>query len=201
MRVSGSRVGYSPAERVSSPLPVVAGALSLTPVPVVVGSGVVGTSLSVNPGSWDSGVALSYQWLKNGAPIAGRAGSEYLVSASDFGSSISVRVSGSKAGYLPASQNSLAVSVTPMLMKNQVKPKISGVAKVGITLKAITSKWVPSAQITYNWTLDGRKISGANRQTLKLLPSYKKKLVSVVVTQSCQGCKVAKQTAVSVRVS
>jgi hypothetical protein len=170
-------------------------------VPVVVGSGVVGTSLSVNPGSWDSGVALSYQWLKNGAPIAGRAGSEYLVSASDFGSSISVRVSGSKAGYLPASQNSLAVSVTPMLMKNQVKPKISGVAKVGITLKAITSKWVPSAQITYNWTLDGRKISGANRQTLKLLPSYKKKLVSVVVTQSCQGCKVAKQTAVSVRVS
>jgi len=199
--VSGSRVGYSPAERVSSPLPVVAGTLSLTPAPVVVGSGVVGTSLSVNPGSWDPGVALSYQWLKNGSPIVGKVGSEYLVSASDYGSAISVRVSGSKAGYLAASQNSLAVSVTPMVMKNQVKPKISGVAKAGSTLKAITSKWAPNAQITYNWTLDGRQISGANRQTLKLLPSYKKKLVSVVVTQSCQGCKVAKQTSASVRVS
>jgi photosystem II stability/assembly factor-like uncharacterized protein len=172
-----------------------------SPVPILLGSGVVGTSLSVNPGSWDSGVTLSYQWLKNGAPIVGRAGSEYLVTASDFGSSISVRVSGNKAGHLPASQNSLAVSVTPMVMKNQAKPKMSGVAKVGNTLKATTSKWAPSAQITYNWTLDGRQISGANRQTLKLLPSYKKKLVSVVVTQSCQGCKVAKQTAVSVRVS
>ena len=200
VRVSGSRVGYLPVERVSSPLPIVAGALSLTPTPLIVGSGVVGTSLSVNPGSWDSGVALSYQWLKNGTPIVGKVGPEYLVSASDFESSISVRVSGSKLGHITITRISLATSVTPMVMKNQVKPKISGVAKVGNTLKAITSKWSPSAQITYNWTLGGRQIPGANRQTLKLLPSYKKMLVSVVVTQSCQGCKIAKQASASIRV-
>jgi hypothetical protein len=161
----------------------------------------VGTSVTVNPGSWDSGVELSYQWLRNGVPIVGKVGSEYLVLPSDFGSSVSVRVSGSKTGYLVASQNSNALSVTPMVMKNQVKPKIAGAAKVGSTLKAITSKWVPRSQITYHWSLDGRQISGANRQTLKLLPSYKKRLVSVVVTQSCQGCKIARQTSVSVRVS
>ena len=199
--VYGVRSGFESEFRRSGAVSVTAGTMVLSPNLLIVGSGAVGTSLSVNPGSWDPGVALSYQWLKNGSPIVGKVGSEYLVSASDYGSAISVRVSGSKAGYLAASQNSLAVSVTPMVMKNQVKPKISGVAKAGSTLKAITSKWAPNAQITYNWTLDGRQISGANRQTLKLLPSYKKKLVSVVVTQSCQGCKVAKQTSASVRVS
>jgi hypothetical protein len=199
--VYGVRSGFESEFRRSGAVSVTAGTMVLSPNPLIVGSRAVGTSLSVNPGSWDSGVALSYQWLKNGTPIVGNVGAEYLVSASDYGSAISVRVSGSKAGYLAASQNSLAVSVTPMVMKNQVKPKISGVAKAGSTLKAITSKWAPNAQITYNWTLDGRQISGANRQTLKLLPSYKKKLVSVVVTQSCQGCKVAKQTSASVRVS
>ena len=199
--VLGVRSGFPPVRRVSAAVSVTAGTMVLSPNPLIVGSGAVGTSLSVNPGTWDSGVALSYQWLKNGNPIIGKDGPEYLVSASDFESSISVKVSGSKPGYIKITKISLATSVTPMVMQNQVKPKISGVAKVGNTLKAITSKWSPSAQITYNWTLGGRQIPGANGQTLKLLPSYKKMLVSVVVTQRCQGCKLAKQESASIRVS
>ena len=199
--VLGVRSGVAPVRRVSGAVSVTAGTMVLSPNPLIVGSGAVGTSLSVNPGTWDSGVALSYQWLKNGNPIIGKAGPEYLVSASDFESSISVKVSGSKPGYIKITKISLATSVTPMVMQNQVKPKISGVAKVGNTLKAITSKWSPSAQITYNWTLGGRQIPGANGQTLKLLPSYKKMLVSVVVTQRCQGCKLAKRESASIRVS
>ena len=199
--VNGVRSGFESEFRRSGAVSVTAGTMVLSPNPLIVGSGAVGTSLSVNPGTWDSGVALSYQWLKNGNPIIGKAGPEYLVSASDFESSISVKVSGSKPGYIKITKISLATSVTPMVMQNQVKPKIYGVAKVGNTLKAITSKWSPSAQITYNWTLGGRQIPGANGQTLKLLPSYKKMLVSVVVTQRCQGCKLAKQESASIRVS
>jgi hypothetical protein len=199
--VNGVRSGFESEFRRSGAVSVTAGTMVLSPNPLIVGSGAVGTSLSVNPGTWDSGVALSYQWLKNGNPIIGKDGPEYLVSASDFESSISVKVSGSKPGYIKITKISLATSVTPMVMQNQVKPKISGVAKVGNTLKAITSKWSPSAQITYNWTLGGRQIPGANGQTLKLLPSYKKMLVSVVVTQRCQGCKLAKQESASIRVS
>ena len=73
--------------------------LSLTPVPTITGPAVVGGSLTAVPGGWDSGVALSYQWLRAGAAIAGATTSTYQVSSADVGKKVRVVVTGSLTGY------------------------------------------------------------------------------------------------------
>ena len=85
------------------------------PVPVVLGSGVVGGLLSVAGAGVSDFVpradGVAYQWLRNGVVIAGATGSSYMPVVGDVGRQISVRVTGSKAGYEPASRTSAAVTV------------------------------------------------------------------------------------------
>ena len=79
---------------IDEPVPVIEGT-----VPVIDGSARVGSRLALEAGEWSpAGVALSYQWLRNGKAIPGATGDAYFVRARDLLSRISVRVSGSLAG-------------------------------------------------------------------------------------------------------
>jgi len=67
--------------------------------PTIKGVAKAGVELTVNPGSWDKGVAIKYQWLRNGVEIQGATKSKYLVKSSDSKAQIKVRVEASKPGY------------------------------------------------------------------------------------------------------
>ena len=99
LRVTGSKLGYAAVSTVSGPVKVAPG--KLTPhAPVVPTTGKPGSALQVKVQAWGPApVKLSYQWNRNGAPIAGATGASYTPSAADAGRRISVTVSGAKDGY------------------------------------------------------------------------------------------------------
>ncbi len=74
--------------------------LTLAPgTPTISGTLKVGNPLTVDIGSWESGVETSQQWLRNGSPIASATGTSYVLQRSDGGKRISVAVTASKSGY------------------------------------------------------------------------------------------------------
>ncbi|MFE6995298.1 cell wall-binding repeat-containing protein [Microbacterium sp. NPDC057659] len=79
----------------------------LTPgAPRVLGTAKVTYRLTAQVGTWTAGTSFRYQWLANGTAISGATSSTLLLSTGMAGKQISVRVTGSKAGYLTASATS-----------------------------------------------------------------------------------------------
>lgn len=72
-------------------------------VPVIVGEPRMGQVLTVLPGDWGpSGVELHYQWLADGEPIPGAQSDILQVTGRLRGARISVVVTGTLAGHIPA---------------------------------------------------------------------------------------------------
>ena len=78
-------------------------------VPKITGSAKVGKKLTADPGAWGPGqVALSYQWYRSGGKIEGATQAVYTLKAADKGKTITVKVTGKKAGYTTKSATSKA---------------------------------------------------------------------------------------------
>jgi hypothetical protein len=58
-------------------------------------------------------VTLRYQWLRNGVAVSGATYSTYVVNKADRGRRLSVRVTGSKAGYTTVSRTSAQTALIP----------------------------------------------------------------------------------------
>ncbi|QAY68927.1 cell wall-binding repeat-containing protein [Xylanimonas protaetiae] len=108
--VSGTLAGYTSVQRVSAPTPAVAQGVLTAPLPVTSGPAMVGLVQLATPGTWTVGTALTYQWLSAGVPIAGATGASYSPVAADVGKALSVRVTGTQAGYATVSQVSAATT-------------------------------------------------------------------------------------------
>lgn len=74
--------------------------------PRVTGAVRVNSTLTAQPGSWTEGTSFRYRWLADGAAIAGATGPALTLPAGLAGKQISVRVTGSKTGYLTSSATS-----------------------------------------------------------------------------------------------
>ena len=73
----------------------------------------MGSTLTAKPGDWDSGMAFTYQWKRDGAAIGGATGSTYTSATADVGHAIAVAVTGAKLGYETTTQTSDPLTVTP----------------------------------------------------------------------------------------
>ena len=197
--VTGTKTGYVTVKKTSAAVKIEAGTLTLTPVPAVSGTFKVGQTLTATPGTWDTGVSLTYQWLRDGAAINGATSTSLTLTGSDFGKNISFTVNGTKTGYVAGSKESSKATVSAGSLTSTT-PKITGTAKTGSVLKATTSAWTKGAKITYQWLANGVAIKGATSSSLKLATSHKGKKISVKVTQSALGYSTASKTSASVTV-
>ncbi len=84
--------------------------------PTISGDAAVGSVLTANPGQWDSGMAFTYQWKRDGVAIDGATGSTYRTVTADVGRSITVAVTGSKLGYDTTTVTSDPVTVIPKMV-------------------------------------------------------------------------------------
>jgi hypothetical protein len=107
-RVVASKPGYTQVTANSTPVTVIAGTISPTATPTITGTAKVGKILTSTAGTWQVGVTLSRQWLRNGNPISSATGVTYKLKSADKGKRISVRVTGSSLGYTTVSQTSAA---------------------------------------------------------------------------------------------
>lgn len=201
VEVTAQRKGYA-ATAVLSGAVTIARALTATPTPVIAGTVVVGGTLSVTTGTWKPApVTLAYQWYRNGTAISGATKSTYTAASADAGKKLTVRVTGSKAGYLAVAKTSAAVTV-PRVLTTPLKVAVSGTAAVGQTLSAAAGSWGPTpVTLSYQWLRDGKSISKATAKTYKLVTADGGTRVSVRVTGKKSGYSSVARTSAAVSVS
>ena len=185
--VTGTKTGYKSATTTSTAVVISLPALSKTVTPTIKGTTKAGSTLIANTGQWDAGVAFAFQWLRDGAIIANQTSTTYIATADDIGRSISVRVVGSKAGYLTSTLTSAAAVIQSNSLTKKPTPTVSGTAKAGQTLTAKVGTWDSGVKLSYQWLRNGVAIKGATKATYKLVAADKGKKISVKVTGSKVG--------------
>ena len=120
----------------------------------------IGQTLTATKGTWyfvgtrpgTTAPVFTYQWLREGEPIAGATSAKYTPRAaffsSDLGYRLSVRVTVHKVGYSP--QSATSNQTNPVVPGRFVagKPSISGFNTVGETLTVDPGTWTPSPYST-----------------------------------------------------
>jgi hypothetical protein len=160
--------------------------LQSTPVPTVGGTVRVGGTVTAAAGPWDDGTTLSYQWLRDGRPIAGATGSSYVLTAADRRTKISVVVTGSKRDFAPVSRTSGSATVRTGTQVHRPRPRIDGVAKVHRTLKVKRATYDQGVSLRYQWYAGGHRVGGSSSR-LKISAAYRGDRITVRVTAKKPG--------------
>jgi len=181
--VTATRTGYTTTRSTSSATAAVQpGVFAAGAPPTVAGTAQVGQPLTASPGEWSPSADAAYQWLVDGAPVAGATGPSYTPVAEDLRRQVSVQVTVSRPGYTPASATSAATDpVMPGTFQNTSDPSISGTAKVGVPLHASPGGWSPEPTFGYQWYADGSPVPGATSNTFTPTPAEVGRTVSVQV--------------------
>lgn len=187
VQVTGSKSGYKSETKTSSGITIALPKFAKSAKPVITGAAKVGSSLGVNTGAWDSGVAFAFQWLRNGAVISGQTGTTYIPTGDDVGKSIAVRIVGTKTGFQTATLESAAVTIKASKLVKTGSARFSGTTKVGKTLTADAGTWDTGVKVTYQWLRNGASISGATKSTYKLTSADNGKNITVAITGTKLG--------------
>lgn len=135
--VTASSPGFTDAVASSAPTVAIAGAtLTLSGTPKISGEVRVGSKLKARAPTSSPSAAVSYQWLRDGRPVAGATERTYSVAKRDLGKKLSVRVDLTRTGYLAESRVSAA---TKKATRGNAKVKLSGPKKVSSS-KPVTMK-------------------------------------------------------------
>ena len=184
-----------------------AAAVTLPPItagtPTITGTAKVGRTLTAKTGSWTpKHVTFTYQWLRSGTPIPGATKSSYKLAQADAGSTLTVSVTGTKAGYASATATSAPTVLGDGREADGVRPTISGTPHVGSTLTAVTGTWSPApVTLAIQWFRDGKKISGATAAGYVLVAADRGTKLTVTVTGSKPGFTSETETSSSVKVA
>jgi len=184
--------------------PVVAAGALTAPTPAISGTAKVGSRLTAAAGSWGPApVTLAYQWLRSGAAIPGATASSYVLGPADLGKTITVRVTGSKAGYSTLAKTSAATAAVAAGTLTAPTPTITGTKKVGSTLTAKPGAWGPApVTLKYQWYRGATAITGATTAGYKLVRADAGATLKVRVTGSKAGyTSVAKYSAATAKIA
>ena len=203
VKITAAASGYTSTSSTSAATATVLRKISSAPTPVISGSAKVGSKLTAKAGRWlPSPVALKYQWYRSGKAITGATRSTYVVTRSDGGARITVKVTGRKTGYASVSKTSAATATVPKLLKSAPTPTISGKRTVTSVLTAVPGSWSPApVKLTYQWYRSGKAITGATSSRYRLKSADAGKTITVRVRGSKSGyASVTKTSAATARI-
>lgn len=106
--VTGSKAGYKSVSKTSAATKPVPALTLKTGEVTIAGTAAVGHKLAAKPGTWTSGTALKYQWYVGGVAVSKAIWSTYTVRPADADRAVTVKVTGSKAGYATKTAGSAA---------------------------------------------------------------------------------------------
>lgn len=149
----------------SAPTVRLASATQKTFTPKITVSAAVGYTLKIS--GTPTGTTLSYRWKRDGVSIPGATKSTYKVTTSDLGKKLTVTVTSKRSGYTTLTRTSAATAAVVRPFTSYT-PVISGSARVGNKLTAITAAWSPTPTFSYQWYRSGVAIAGATASTFTL---------------------------------
>jgi hypothetical protein len=183
----------------SSTLPVIVLPQTLAGAASISGSGAFGTQLTANTGTvgtdWDAGATLSYAWTdsSNGDVQMGSANQPLtLTDPSLVGHTITLTVTGTKAGYTDVTKTA-SIVIVPGTQTLTPTPTIIGTPAVGNSLTAGVGTWDAGVTTHYKW-LDG-SIVLATDANLALTPALLGDTITLWVTGTAPGYLDATTTA------
>lgn len=185
VQVTGKKATFASATVASAATAAVLRPL-VAPTPSITGTPTVGQTLKVRTGTWTAGTRLTYQWYINGAPVARATAASFTLPSSAAVKTVTVVVSGTKAGYAAASRRSKPTAAVKGILSAPT-PRITGSAIVGSRLTAVPYTWTSGTRLTYQWYLNGRAISRATGSTLVVTPAMVKARITVRVTGTKSG--------------
>lgn len=158
--------------------------------PKITGSAKVGKTLKANPGSWEpKDVALTYQWLRDNAPIEGASAPTYQVVAADAGTALSVEVTAAQEGNI---NTGTAVSEA-VFVKHSSKTSVTvnryvGTASQDYTVTvAVKPSGGPAATGPVTVWVNAQKYTGTLVEGAVTIPLSKQKRGVYVVTAAFGG--------------
>ena len=164
-----------------------------TGAPTISGTAQVGETLTAETRDIEDDDGLdnavfTYQWLANGADIAGATSDTYTLVETDVGKAIQVKVSFRDDKNNPETLTSAATAAVEPRPNSPATgaPSISGTVRVGETLTAGTSAiadadGMSGAVFIYQWLADDADIAGATNNTYTLVDADLDKAVKVRV--------------------
>ena len=191
--VTASYAGLADRSRTSDPTAAVEKATFTSNYAFsITGKSRVGSTLTVDVNSPGGVVApnptgSSLQWLRDGSPIGGATGQSYVLVSADLGTSITLAVTVTRAGYndlTVTSSNAIGPIRKEIITLN--KPKISGDAVVDGLLIANVGTVTPSGtSLAYSWKSDSAEV--ATTSFYRPTPADVGKTITVTVTASKAG--------------
>jgi hypothetical protein len=153
--------------------------------PVVSGSTAPGETLACTTGGWAANPVptFTYQWLRDGDPIADATAATYVLQDADCAHDVSCRVTaGDDAGSTDTTSNTL--SIPGAAPANTVAPVVSGTTGLGDTLSCTAGTWtgVPTPTLTYQWLRDGVAITDATADSYDITADDQGHLLCCEVT-------------------
>ena len=148
-----------------------------TGAPTISGTSKVSETLAadtsgISDGDGLNSVAYRYQWLADGADIAGATATVYTLTDSEEGKTVKVRVSFTDDAGNEESLTSAATDTVEARPNSPATgaPEINGTVQVGETLTADTSgiadqDGLDNVAYSYQWLADGADIAGATTET------------------------------------
>ena len=193
VRATGTRPGYIGSTSTSTGITGVSGSAAVAVTDVsAAGTGKVGTVLTLTPPTWDSDlVTSSYRWQRDGVDVAGSAGAgtTYTIIGTDVGKQLTVKATGTRAGY----DNGTSVSSPILALLGDAPTASPGASitgpstKVGTTWTATAPTWsTTGVTTTYQWYRDATPIAGATKSTYKFVAAD----IGVAVAVQATGSKV-----------
>ena len=149
-----------------------------TGAPVIGGVPKVGRTLTVSTPSYSSADGpiasplLSYQWYRAGVAVTGAAGTgpTYLLTASDYAKAVTVRVTGTRLGYLGTATTSAATAkVGKGDIQGTLAPTVTSVVSASGTTFTLTGHPTGITELgtvtAYQWYRNGVAIAKAIKPT------------------------------------
>lgn len=173
VRATGMATGYETTEKTSAATAKVATLVfSSTPTPVISDSTpTVGDKLTATVAAWSPAASMSWQWLRDGQPIAGATSVSYTVTAADRGRVLSVRVTGKADGHQTVTKTSAA---TAKAAAKQVRRSVTSkytvkvAAQKGKKLRlTVSARNVPTSTIDKKITVKIAGVKGSYSVTVK----------------------------------
>lgn len=143
---------------------------------------------------------MTYQWLRDGQPIAGATTSEHRLTPEDQGRRVSVHVDGRRAATPVRTASSLPVTVAAGRIALRPRPKVAGRAVVGRRLAARPGRKDVGTTLSFRWLRAGKPIAGATGRTYRLTSKDRGARIRVRVVRAKPGYTTVSRTSAAVRV-
>lgn len=170
--------------------------------PTIIDGSKVGVRLTAFPGIWGPApVSLTYQWFRSNVAVSGATGATYTPGSTELDRTITVKVTGIKAGYAAVSRISPGVKISTPGTLTSATPAIFGAAKVGAPLTAVPGSWGPGlVTLSYQWYRSHIEVSGATGPTYTPGGAELGRTITVKVSGTKSGYSTISRTSSGVKI-